>query len=594
MTKKAKIIAFILMIVSVIGCLPLLAERWQAEHSDNKVEFAVPGAWILGPDGKVDINQAKRWKQGGATTVMLDNSSLPADSRGLDGQLPETYRAAAAALRQEGLQVTAYVRPEAVPVNEPQLDEMFQGLFEAGIDRVQFAGMEIPGYPDQLKPLGLAISGHGLHSVLVKSQKGALELSRQSDYMSIRSLFFDRPKLSAMNVREAADAFELGVRERGIRLITFMPGSSGEGNAPDGDGGVSSAAYEEHAGNIIKALRTELGENYRFGGAAPISTLMETPGKLARILPVMGIGALFLLLGSCLFGFLSRTMQGAVIIAVTAATVLLTAAWLFAPDPWAGRTQSVIALWGAISAPTAAVLWLRERLKRRHDSRLSDGQSGMGLLSAIAAYIGALAITSAGIVYVTSLLSDISYLAYVDLFRGVKLLYVGPIALITACLLLDGGWQGMRSKPRPSFPAAGGASGRRRIWLGGTVLLAVAALLVFLLVRTGNSDLVLPYEGELRQLLTDWFGIRPRTKEWLIGHPLLMAAACLLACRNRGAVILPVAAIGLCSMMNTFTHLHSPLAVSLTRSWTGALFGGLIGLTIYLLLFRRSDKPYRY
>ncbi|MBW7456455.1 hypothetical protein K0U00_20680, partial [Paenibacillus sepulcri] len=69
--------------------------------------------------------------------------------------------------------------------------------------------------------------------------------------------------------------------------------------------------------------------------------------------------------------------------------------------------------------------------------------------------------------------------------------------------------------------------------------------------------------------------------------------ACLLAYRNRGAIVLPVAAIGLCSMMNTFTHIHSPLAVSLTRSWTGALIGGILGLVVYIAMFSRSAQQHR-
>ncbi|MFC0333869.1 DUF5693 family protein [Paenibacillus sepulcri] len=594
MSKIVKIITFALLAVTVLGSLPLLAERWKAEHNDRLLEIAVPGAWVLGAEGQADGPKAKRWKQAGATTVMLDTALLPGKQASPDGQLPEPYRAAAAALRQEGLQVAAYVRAEAVPEDEARIKELFRGLADAGIDRVQFAGMEIPGYPDKLGALAGSIVDNGLHSVLVKSQRGALELSRQSGYLSIRSLFFDMPKLASMTVREAADAFELGVRERGIRLITYMPESPG---SLQDNGGEASGTYQDHAQSIIETLRAELGPEFAFGGAKPITDHMEAPGKLPRAIPVIGIGALFLLLGSCLFGALTRTLQRAVVFVVAAATLLLLAAWLFAPAPWDGRIESVIALWGAVSAPSAAVLWLRGRLRSFHCASAADRQPGerpqSPIVSAIASYIGALAITLAGIVYVTALLSDISYLAYVDLFRGVKLLYVGPIALISACLLVDGGWRGIWPKRTSTALKGGGSLKPRRLWLGGAAVLAAAVLLVFLLARTGNSDLVLPFEAELRQQLTDWFGIRPRTKEWLIGHPLLMAAACLLAYRNRGAIVLPVAAIGLCSMMNTFTHIHSPLAVSLTRSWTGALIGGILGLVVYIAMFSRSAQQHR-
>jgi hypothetical protein len=99
----------------------------------------------------------------------------------------------------------------------------------------------------------------------------------------------------------------------------------------------------------------------------------------------------------------------------------------------------------------------------------------------------------------------------------------------------------------------------------------------------------------LRSLL-DRFMVRPRTKEFLIGHPALVATL-VLAARGAGrSWLLPlvlVGAIGQVSMVNSFCHLHTPLALTIARTFNGLWIGVLLGLMLTWLAGRWVRKEQR-
>jgi hypothetical protein len=80
--------------------------------------------------------------------------------------------------------------------------------------------------------------------------------------------------------------------------------------------------------------------------------------------------------------------------------------------------------------------------------------------------------------------------------------------------------------------------------------------------------------------------VRPRTKEFLIGHPALVVALGLLSAGRREWLPLAMllGAIGQVSLVNTFCHLHSPLEVSLMRTLWGILIGLLLGAIVWGLV----------
>jgi hypothetical protein len=105
---------------------------------------------------------------------------------------------------------------------------------------------------------------------------------------------------------------------------------------------------------------------------------------------------------------------------------------------------------------------------------------------------------------------------------------------------------------------------------------AVLSAAVIIFVRSGNgaADWMTPEQG-FRQLLENSLFVRPRTKEFLLGHPLL-----LLGFYFKNPWLILAGMIGQVSIINTFMHAHSPLIISLARTLYGMLFGTAIGIAI--------------
>jgi hypothetical protein len=92
----------------------------------------------------------------------------------------------------------------------------------------------------------------------------------------------------------------------------------------------------------------------------------------------------------------------------------------------------------------------------------------------------------------------------------------------------------------------------------------------------------------VRALLDQYLVTRPRFKEFLIGHPLMIVGLAL-AVTGRRAWALPVflaGAIGQVSLLNTFCHLHTPLFVSVLRALLGFAIGAVLGTLAWLVLWR--------
>jgi hypothetical protein len=111
--------------------------------------------------------------------------------------------------------------------------------------------------------------------------------------------------------------------------------------------------------------------------------------------------------------------------------------------------------------------------------------------------------------------------------------------------------------------------------------LVVLAALALVLLRRGNFPIIGVSELELtvRNWLSELF-VRPRFKE-LIGHPLAVLAL--------GAPVLPAwikallltgGVIAQASILNSFSHYHTPLLISLARTVIALAIGLAIGLLL--------------
>jgi hypothetical protein len=103
-----------------------------------------------------------------------------------------------------------------------------------------------------------------------------------------------------------------------------------------------------------------------------------------------------------------------------------------------------------------------------------------------------------------------------------------------------------------------------------------------MLARSGNfsAEWMHPDNG-LRSMLENILTIRPRTKELLLGQPLLYLGFAF------GSPLLTLLGfVGQISIVNTFMHAHSPVTVSLLRTIYGQVLGLVAGFAVAFLYKR--------
>lgn len=201
-----------------------------------------------------------------------------------------------------------------------------------------------------------------------------------------------------------------------------------------------------------------------------------------------------------------------------------------------------------------------------------------------------------GAIIINNLLYDPIYFLAINGFRGVKIANLAPFLIIALYYYV---------KPNRMKYIVYVAKRYVDRHLTVRYLLVILLILLFFIIyilRTGNYGMLVlgEYEIMFRQLLEDIFMARPRTKEILIGYPLLIVALYYWSNKGMPSLIkyglLLFSSITSISIINTFCHLHCPVYISLLRSLYGLILGVCFGfiaiglLKIGELLFVRYLK----
>lgn len=228
--------------------------------------------------------------------------------------------------------------------------------------------------------------------------------------------------------------------------------------------------------------------------------------------------------------------------------------------------RSYFALAAALAYPCAAFLLLEK--------------SPVGI---VIGYIRTTAISLLGGMCVAGLLNGLPFFVKADAFDGVKIAHFLPVALI-GFYFLSRTTNLREAMKTPIF------------WQQAALGLALLLGFAFMAARTGNDNPagVSGLELKFRALLDQVLYVRPRTKEFLVGHPALIVALGMLASkRNYGGwtvIAIMLAVIGQTSVVNTMCHLHTPLTLSLARIGVGWIVGGILGAMVWGVLSRFSAR----
>ncbi|MEG1500982.1 MAG: DUF5693 family protein, partial [Clostridiales bacterium] len=187
-----------------------------------------------------------------------------------------------------------------------------------------------------------------------------------------------------------------------------------------------------------------------------------------------------------------------------------------------------------------------------------------------------------GALLMVGIMADGEFMLGLRIFAGVKVAHLLPVLLIGLWFAF------LRPQENPMLKA-------ERVLeapLTSKYLLIVGiigAVLGLYLMRTGNETAAVPeWERIFRATLDNLLYVRPRTKEFAFGHPLLLLII-YFGYQDRYLPLLLLASIGQVSLVNTFAHAHTPLFISFLRTANG-LFLGIIGGVILILVVKKVGK----
>lgn len=413
-----------------------------------------------------------------------------------------------------------------------------------------FNDKQVPGYPDKMgvwlkefkNAAGEIYTPVGM--VEFFNQKGVAQFATLMNKELVRVHSIANNDMINYTPKSAIERFELAVSERNIRslFVRFFnmkePGMSLEKNL-----------------NFLGDLKATLEkEGFQIGQAQQF----KSPTYSRVIIGFIGLG---IIAGGVLLLLKKDWLKLGLVLGLI--SVFFWGGLLFKEPVFA---RKLMALASVIIYPTLSFLvFMREKPRNLVESIFALGK--MSTVSLI------------GAVLMVGMLADKLFMLKLDQFVGVKLAHVLPLVLVPLLFFLfsDNVFKTIKD-------LLDGAITYRYALLAGLVAVALAIYVI----RTGNDGTVLvsDLEEKLRGGLKSILGVRPRTKEFLIGHPFTLLILYFGLNKKNWFLVLP-AIIGQVSLVNTYAHIHTPIIISLIRSinglWIGIIFGVLLIMAVKLL-----------
>ena len=413
-------------------------------------------------------------------------------------------------------------------------------LKDKQVNGILFSGKEVLSHPDksaiqkwanQFKKAGFSI-----YSIEFFEQKSFSTVATFMDYDVIRlhSIDLDSDKKTV----ELVDQVIRAVKERNLRAL-FIHLNSGN---PD--------KVLEETVDYLTTVRSEMPKLFKLGKAETFDEfkvpLWEKAAALLAAIAFAGLAA-------------HQVLRKRLAYVAIAGMALLSVGHLVT-----GRAMFIklVALAIAVIAPVYAIIPKKGQLEKRHIALI---------------YVRAALISLIGIWIIVALLNGNQFLVKIDAFKGVKLVYIIPILFMVVYAV----WGSTRLLLNASI----------RYW-HLIIIGTLGAVVYYYISRTGNEGTASSLELSLRVMMENILYVRPRFKEVLIGFPFFVLALYVMKQHKQaGLYLLIPSVIGYLSLVNTFTHLHIPLYVSLLRS-VYSLAGGLVIGLIFIWLYKLGVKGY--
>lgn len=457
---------------------------------------------------------------------------------------------------------------DSLPYNQDYMEKLMAYFADNGVKRILFEGDNAKGFNDNedmksLSAFAELLNKHNIGLTAIENikqpQKGFNKLAYMTGY-NVARIYSLSERDATLDHLVIADRFVLASKDRNIRMFYL--------NAEPLRDPVT-ASITNPLDNLIESL-TEPGHAIRdieangfTIGQAEAFKVSESPlQRYFKIGALIGAVALIALMISYFIPLLTipAFLLG-----------LIGSAGLYVLN--SSLMEQALALATAISGPTVAMILA---VRKADDIRNSipGMNTGRRVAHALVLLLKTTVLSLVAVPLVIALLNNVTYMLVLQQFRGVALLAVAPMGLTAIYILLfrerqTGG--GLMKLLRTPITLA---------WVIAAGILGIVGL--YYLSRTGNAGTVSSLEMTFRTFLENTFGVRPRNKEFILAHPLMLLGLFLSFRYRHAAYLLIIGAMGQLSMVGTFTHIHSPIYISAVRGLLGLVLGVILGLLAVL------------
>ncbi|MFW5897639.1 MAG: DUF5693 family protein [Halanaerobium sp.] len=433
-----------------------------------------------------------------------------------------------------------------------------------------FDGDEITGFPDKIEETASLMREnnliYGKVEAFIAAQDGAEKLAELNNYQILRTHSMQQDEVADANDQQIISRYLLSVRERNVKVLYHKPYLKGNQLA------------ERNLG-LLAALTSKLEtDGFNLGNSQPVDYFSNSRWQLMAIL--LGVTAAGILLLNYFTSFKYSQMMNIFFILAAAAGVFLLLT---------GREillRQITALGSAVIFPSLAVIiFLIERNKGGENL-----EGGLSLSFVFFNFTAAVLTALIGGIFVSAALNSSNFIFKINDFRGVKIAFLMPLIIISLYYLFQPGSKDLRYEIPRLLESV--IKIKHLILAGGLALIAVIYI-----GRTGNFPLlpVPAWELTIRGLLERLLYVRPRFKEFLIGHPLFIFSLYLSAEKRKQLYFYPIlmlASVGVITTVNTFSHLHTPVIISLLRTlhsyWLS--FGAAL---VLILIYKLTEYLYQ-
>lgn len=482
------------------------------------------------------------------------------------------------------------------PRNNTKAPWLLQKAFEQDLktynltpSHVIFSGGSVLGYePENVMALDALIQMMERNNIAVSmieagNQRGNTEqdgiqyLAENTNYNVVRvfpMVKYIQKRFAFYNytgAEEIENTIYRAVTERNIRSIYFRPFMLNEKVYV-----TDAAEYEK----MFKTLSARLAEHgLKLGKTSGF--IFNGPSLVLKWLSGIGV----VVLGVWMLKYLFDLKEKIIYTLVGLGIVGVGGCLFVAPN----LSTSLLGVGAAVVYPGVAIIYFVEHIRRAYvQTKTIDFKTQM--IEAVKVLIVGTAISLLGGLSVGAMLSHSSYLIEIDYFRGVKLSLAAPFIIFTLYYLVMFGFK--RSPKEVSenkrFYKDLGKLLDLNIKIGYLIILGIASVIGYVYIaRSGHETNLQPSDMEMifRNILEYKFLARPRTKEFLMAFPMVMATMVFARGKVR-ELLFPaglIAVIGFSSIANTFSHLRTPIYLSVVRTAYSVGLGVITGAIAVLV-----------